>query len=138
MPPNAKQQPFGGAVTQDERSMAMLAHLLQIFTGFIGPLIIYFVKKDQSKFVAYHALQSIVWQLCYMACMMVGVFATIALTVAMPPRGGDFPVFFLFFWLIAMGGGLLNLVLGIIYTIKANNGDWGGYPVIGQWVKRFL
>ena len=31
--PPEGQQMFGGPVTQDERNMAMLAHLLQIFTG---------------------------------------------------------------------------------------------------------
>ena len=43
-------------MTQDERTMAMLAHLLGIVTGFLGPLVIWLIKKDQSKFVAYHAL----------------------------------------------------------------------------------
>jgi len=30
------------------------------------------------------------------------------------------------------------VILGILYTIKANNGEWSSYPIIGQWVKRFL
>ena len=36
--------------TQDERTMAFLAHLLQVFTGFIAPLVIFCVKQD-SRFV---------------------------------------------------------------------------------------
>ena len=39
-------------------------------------------------------------------------------------------LFFLVFW----GGGalswLLNLVLGIVYGLRANNGEWAGYPGI--------
>src|SRR5258706_10280107 len=35
---------------QDAKTMAMLAHLLGIF-GFVGPLIIWLIKKDQSPFV---------------------------------------------------------------------------------------
>ena len=60
--------------TQDERTMAFLAHLLQVFTGFIGPLIIFCVKQD-SRFVKFHALQSLVWQLCYMALFFVLIIA---------------------------------------------------------------
>ncbi len=137
-PPTAKQQVFGGTVTQDERSMAMLAHLLQIFTGFIGPLVLYLVKREQSKFVAFHALQALVWQVTYMAFMMVGGVATFAITILTMHNSHGFPVFFLFFWLLAMAGWCLNLILGILYTIKANNGEWSSYPVIGQWVRRFL
>ncbi|MCW3095285.1 MAG: hypothetical protein JWL77_903 [Chthonomonadaceae bacterium] len=139
MPPNAKQQAFGSTVTQDERNMGMLAHLLQIFTGFLGPLVIYLIKKDQSKFVAYHALQALVWQIGYGATIMLGVFLTFALTIVTNPHGpSGFPIFFIFFWLLAMGGGVLNLGLGILYTIKASNGEWSSYPVIGNWVRRFL
>ena len=39
--------------------MAMLAYILGIFTGFIGPLVLWLIKKDQSKFVAFHALQAL-------------------------------------------------------------------------------
>ena len=46
------------APTQDEKTMAMLAHILQIFTWWIGPLVIFLVKQD-SKFVRFHALQAL-------------------------------------------------------------------------------
>jgi len=130
--------------TADERTMAFLAHLLQVFTGFIAPLVIYCVKSD-SKFVKFHALQSLVWQLCYMAVvfggMMLfffGIFASVFQDAAAHPHGSSAPppMFFLFFpliWLLAMGGWIINLVLGIIYGVKANRGEWVGYPVIGKW-----
>lgn len=41
----------GGKSSPDENTMAMLAHILTMFTGFIGPLIIWLIKKDQSDFV---------------------------------------------------------------------------------------
>jgi len=139
MPPNAKQQAFGGAVTQEERSMAMASHLLQLFTGFLGPLIIYCIKKDQSKFVAYHALQAIVWHVLYAACTVLGVVLTFALAVVTTPHGSNGPpLFFVLFMLLIMGVALLNFILGIVFSIKAYNGEWSSYPVIGQWVKRFL
>lgn len=45
------EAPAGGKSSPDEKTMAMLAHILTLFTGFIGPLIIWLIKKDQSDFV---------------------------------------------------------------------------------------
>ena len=53
---------------QDERTWSVLAHLsmfLNLLTGFLGPvaaLIIYLVYKDRSPRVAFHALQSMWYQ----------------------------------------------------------------------------
>ena len=53
----------------DERTWAMLAHLsvlVNLFTGVLGPvvaLIIYLMFANRSKYVAYHAMQSFLFQL---------------------------------------------------------------------------
>src|SRR5271167_1218637 len=117
--------------TQDECTMAFLAHLLQVFTGFIGPLIIFCVKQD-SRFVKFHALQSLIWQLCLMGlffCLMIGFFFNIFTSLAHIPPGshgqGPPPGFFVFFpvfWLLAMGGWIANVILGVVY----------GIPIIGN------
>jgi uncharacterized protein len=131
------------APTQDERTMAFLAHLLQVFTGFIAPLVIYCVKQD-SRFVKFHALQSLIWQLCYMALLFGGMiffFFSIFATVFHGASGGHAPnappptfiFFFPFFWLFWMLGWVANVILGIVYGIKANRGEWAGYPIIGNW-----
>lgn len=129
--------------TKDECTMAFLAHLLQVFTGFIAPLIIYCIKQD-SRFVKFHALQSLIWQLCYMviffggiALFFVSMFATAFLSASGGQHGNQPPpaVFLLFplIWLFAIFGWVANLVLGIVYAIKANQGEWAGYPLIGRW-----
>ena len=42
--------------------MAMIAHILGL-TGWVGPLILYLVKKDEaSKFLKFHMLQSLWFQ----------------------------------------------------------------------------
>jgi len=133
--------------TKDECTIAFLAHLLQVFTGFIAPLVIFCVKQD-SRFVKFHALQSLIWQLCYMAVFFgsmiiffVSMFATIIHSGGGPAghQQPPPPAFFIFFplvWLLGMGGWVANLVLGIVYGIKANRGEWAGYPVIGPWLLR--
>ena len=53
----------------DERTWALLAHLsilINLFTGVLGPvaaLVIYLVYKDRSRYVAYQAMQSFIFQL---------------------------------------------------------------------------
>lgn len=139
-------QPFVTSLpvpNKDECTMAFLAHLLQVFTGFIAPLIIYCIKQD-SRFVKFHALQSLIWQLCYMVMVFGGVaifFIVMFATAFQATTGGHHaneppPVFILFFpliWLLVMFGWVANLILGIVYGIKANQGEWAGYPIIGKW-----
>ena len=48
MPPTT----LPGAPTPEERTVAMLAHLITFVSSFLSPLVIYLVKKDESAFVA--------------------------------------------------------------------------------------
>ena len=50
-------------ITQGERNIAMLSHVLAFFTSFIGPLVIFLVKKDESKFISNHAKESLNFQI---------------------------------------------------------------------------
>jgi len=127
--------------TQDERNMALLAHVLMIVTWFIGPLVIYLVKRE-SRFVSFHALQAVFWQLAYFLVMMVGMglMFFVMFTTTGPGKPQEPPAaFFLSFfglWLLIMGFGMVTLVLGIVYGIKASKGEWAAYPVIGGWARR--
>jgi uncharacterized Tic20 family protein len=108
------------AVTQDEKLMAMLSHLLGIPTSFIGPLIIYLIKKDSSKFVAFHSMQALIFQL--------------ALWVALVISG--------WLWMLVIGMiltpviGIAGLVLAIIAAVKSYNGEWYEYPLVGRWARQ--
>jgi uncharacterized Tic20 family protein len=128
--------------TQEERTMAFFAHLLQIFTGFMGPLVILVIKQN-SPFVKFHALQALMWQLCYMAFFLSGfafvffaAFVGVFHEISRPHNPSTFPAFFLLFpllWLFAVGGWVANVILGAVYGIKANRGEWASYPIIGKW-----
>ena len=132
-------------LTQDDRTMAFLAHLLQIFTGFIAPLVIYLVRP-RSRFVRFHALQALIWQLCWFGLFMGGlIFFIISVALASSQDGShpqtseappaviaSFLIFWLF-WMIALAMSVSNFVLAIRYGIKANRGEWAGYPIIGKW-----
>jgi uncharacterized protein len=127
---------------QDERTWAMLAHLsvlVNLVTVLLGPvasLIIYLVYKDRSRYVAYHALQSTVFQL--IAWIVGGLLATItwsiaaALTVILI---GCllYPVALLFTLLP-----LIALIYGVIGAIQVSQGQDFRYWLVGDWVRSTL
>jgi hypothetical protein len=129
--------------TADERTLAFLAHLLMAFTGFIGPLVIFCVKQD-SRFVKFHSLQALVLHGIYLVLVFAGMamfFIVIFSSVLHnppPPHGQAPPPGFVFLfpvlWLAFMGGWVVNLILGVVYGIKANRGEWAAYPVFGKWL----
>lgn len=128
--------------TADERTMGFLAHLLQIFTGFLGPLAILLVRQN-SPFVKFHAWQSLIWQLCFTALSLGGlslaffsVFAAAFHDLSRPHSPNSVPAFFLLFpllWLFAICGWIVNVILGVVYGLKAQRGEWAAYPIIGKW-----
>lgn len=63
---------------QEEKSWSVLAHLsmfLNLFTGFLGPvaaLVIWLVYRDRSPKVAFHALQSMWYQVTWLVLLGIG------------------------------------------------------------------
>lgn len=132
--------------TQDERSMASLAHALQIVGAWIAPLVILLVKRE-SKFVCFHALQALLFQaflVCFWIIFVVlwfmVVFSSIFVAATRTPNQPPVGVFMAFplIWLFAMCGWALILVLAIVYAIKAGRGEWADYPVLGRLARRIL
>jgi len=140
-------QPASPPPTSDERNMAMLCHVLMIFTGFIAPLIIYLVKRD-SKFVRFHSLMALFWQLIVLAISMIWVVALLATMFgsimqqaqhptpsgSMPPM--PFLTLFPIMWTGSMFFWIINVILGIVFGIKAHDGKWDGYPLIKGWAAK--
>jgi uncharacterized membrane protein len=122
--------------TSDETTLALLAHVLQIFTWWIGPLAIYLAKRD-SKFVSFHAMQALLWQFTMMGLgMVMGLvwvfffFLTILPRMGKTPAGNQPPpaaffVLFPLFWLGFLGFYGLNVIFGILYGVKAWSGRVG-------------
>ena len=73
----------------DERTWSILAHLsmfLNLITGFLGPvaaLIIWLIYRDRSPRVAFHALQSMWYQIGWLVILAVGWTASALLTVVL-------------------------------------------------------
>ena len=114
--------PVGAApVPTDQRTMALVAHLLGILTWFIGPLIIWLINKDDSSkaFVTDQAKEALNFQITITIAMLVCIVLMIVII------GG----------LLAPLVGLLNLVFCIIAGVKANNGEYYRYPFTLRLIK---
>ena len=74
---------------QDERTWSILAHLsmfLNLITGFLGPvaaLIIWLLYRDRSSRVAFHALESMWYQIGWLLILAMGWTATALLMVVL-------------------------------------------------------
>jgi uncharacterized Tic20 family protein len=73
--------------SRDENTWSALAHLsifLNLFTGFLGPvgaLVIWAMYKDRSPRVAFHALQSLWYQVAWMVILIGYAFVAFILTL---------------------------------------------------------
>jgi uncharacterized Tic20 family protein len=130
--------------TPDERSLACLAHVLQIVGWIIAPLIIFAIRRG-SKFVSFHALQALLLQLCYMVVVivcMLGFLGSILASVFLSQGKSDPPVAVFIvaplLWATMMLLWVTTILAAIIYGIKANRGEWARYPLIGRWAWRIL
>ena len=71
--PAAPQPPPTMPPAKKDTTMAWLAHLLMLLTSFIGPLVIWLVKKDEDKYAGYHAKQALCWSVAVII-VFVGCF----------------------------------------------------------------
>lgn len=109
-------RPDDGMPTADERTWALVGHALTFVEGgIVGPLIVYLVKREESEFVAFHALQSL-------------YFGLLALAIIGPAT------------IITCGAGAVlvfpYLIFEIIACIEANKGEWYELPIVGPWALR--
>jgi len=118
---SAPQPPLTGAVPSDQRTMALIAHLLGLFTWIIGALVIWLINKDDpsKSFVSDQAKEALNFQITLGLAAIVSSILMIVL------------IGFLLMPLV----GLAGLVFAIIAAVKANNGEAYRYPFILRLVK---
>lgn len=109
--------------TGDDRVLAMLSHLLALIAGpgFLAPLIIWLLKKDDpnASFVTENAKESLNFQL---TVLILGIiFAILCIVIIGIPL------------LIALG--IANLVLVIIAAVRSYEGKIYRYPFNFRLIK---
>ncbi|MEO6232863.1 MAG: DUF4870 domain-containing protein [Ferruginibacter sp.] len=102
--------------TSDEKTIAILSHALTFVAGFLAPLIIYLIKKDESEFIREHAKESLNFQIT-LFIMVIVLFVTI--------------IGILLIWLV----GILALILVILASVKCSEGKLYRYPFTLRLIK---
>jgi len=126
----------------DERTWAMLAHLsiaANLFTGLLGPVIalgIYLFLKERSRYVAYHAMQSFVFQLIWWvgggaliaaAWTISGILSAVLIGLLCMPIA------------CALGAiPLAAVVYGVVGAVQCSSGKDFRYWLVGTWVRGTL
>lgn len=109
----------------EERQWGMLAHILTLVVvfvtgfGWLCALIIYLSYKDKSKFVAFHALQSLYFQ--------IAVFVAWVITVIL--------CFVLVGFLLIPVVAIVSIVYPILAGLAANRGELYEYPILGKMAR---
>jgi len=106
--------------TPDDRTMGLLCHLLALLTGFLGPLILWLVKKDQSPFIDHHGREALNFQITKLIYFFGGGMLTVVLMFV----GGIGIVLFPLLFIMA----ILMIIAEIMAAIAANRGEWYRYP----------
>lgn len=117
----APPPPPAGAAPAEQRTMALVAHLLGIFTGFIGALIIWLVNKDDSSkpFVIDQSKEALNFQITIAIAYIVSSILVVVLIGT----------------LMLAAVWVANLVLCIMAAVKANNGEAYRYPFTLRLIK---
>lgn len=103
----------GGTASKDERNLALLTHILGFFTSFLGPLIIWLLKKDASKFLDHHGKQALNFQITMAIGYIIGSATTVIVIGCV-----ILPVVF-----------VVNIVFCIMAAMAASKGEWYRYPI---------
>ena len=137
-PPAPPEPPISplGSPTAEERQWAMFAHLSALLGGlltgtvggwgcFVGPLIIWLVKKDTMPFVNDQGKESLNFNITVgIACLVLLLLSILTLGIGL--------IIAIPLWVII---GIAWLVLTIIAGIKANEGTAYRYPFTLRLVK---
>jgi uncharacterized Tic20 family protein len=111
-------------IAQDARNMAALCHILGL-VGFIGPLVIWLMKKDDHEFIDDQGKEALNFQFSiiigYVAALVLG-YISVGVSAAI----GSILMLLVF---------VANTVLVIIAALEAGGGIRWRYPVATRFLK---
>ena len=114
-----EKEPESQETNKDARTMGMLCHLLGIVIGFLGPLLIWLIKKDEHAFVDDQGKEALNFQLT----MLIGYVASGVLTWVC--------IGFLLLPIVW----IVSIVFSILGAMKANAGVRYRYPFAIRLIK---
>jgi uncharacterized Tic20 family protein len=97
----------------------MLCHLLGIFIGFLGPLIIWLIKRDEDKFIDEQGKEALNFQITLIIAWAVGAIST----------------FLCIGFILLPAIWVCDLIFCIMGAVKANKGEHYKYPINIRFIK---
>ena len=110
-----------GAPSEDQKTLALITHISGIVLGFIVPLIIWLINKDQADkgFINDQAKEALNFQITLLFVYVIGIVLSIILIGA----------------LINLAAWVACVVLSIIAGVKAHQGEAHRYPFAIRLIK---
>lgn len=110
------EEPSTYIPSNDERTFAILSHILTLIAPLLAPLIIYLIKKDESAYVAAHAKESLNFQITVMLVCIVLAISIIGWVII---------------WLVP----IIAVILVIVASIQASENKLYRYPFTWRIIK---
>ncbi|EMA57711.1 hypothetical protein C470_13527 [Halorubrum distributum JCM 13561] len=102
----------GGERVEGDTTLAALAHASALFASFLGPILFLVLADDDDELVKQNAKNSLNFQIIvFVSLMIAGVLSFVFIGLLL------FPII-----------GIVDLVLVLIATVKANDGQVYSYP----------
>ena len=110
-------------LSADSRNWAMAAHLLAIPSAavalaFLGPLVVWLVKRSEDGFVEYHAREAVNFNLSVLVYFVIGVVLSFVL-IGLP---------------LLLVLGVLWIVATVMAAVRASKGEYYRYPLTIRFV----
>jgi len=117
--PDAADETKAEVPSQNARNMALLCHLLGFFTCFIGPLIVWLIKKDDDPYIDQQGKEALNFQITVTIAYIVGsILSVICIGL-----------------LILAAVGILDIVFVIMACVASSKGQAYRYPVSIRLIK---
>lgn len=144
----ATEQP---SISQEVRLLAAISHAAVLFTniGFVVPVGIYLTQKKKSSYLAFQALQALIWQIVMFvfsilasSCMVGSIFIPVLLTTASQNEkliglsGGSIFIAMIISVFVMIVGNLAFIIYGIIGAVMAYQGKDFRYVIIGNRIEK--
>jgi uncharacterized Tic20 family protein len=129
--PKKKRKKARG-MKESDCTLAMLMYLSSFLFGFLGPLIIWLIKRAESEFIDYHGKSALNF-IFSVGLPSVGVLIT---GVGIMISVGGVPAFGIWMLMLVILSfiGLYSMVMIFVGALKAKDGEWFELPT---WIRLF-
>ena len=121
--------------SREERTWALIGVLCPLANfiipipgvNVIAPLIVYLIKRQESDFIAFHSLQTVFFQIALLvigsALALIGIVTVVGICLFGP---------------LVIAVMLGAIAYQIIIAIKAYNGEWAEFWLVGEWARNTI